>query len=197
MTFFEFILPALSVGIFSLVNYRAYSEAFPIRLTRAMLLSFITAVVYVIMGYVGIVVATSLRFRNSDLPDLYNQLNTVVYLGFMVFVVLKWLLGVTKKRLANRVLFDLSSSRTLLVLPFALGINVFLIGFGIGFLPEIALQGLFWKYSLPLLIVTFLMCYWAVMLGRRKIQIREKRWILIASLLLLVLAIMKVINING
>mgnify|MGYP003302143219 CR=1 FL=1 len=80
MTFFEFILPALSVGIFSLVNYRAYSEAFPIRLTRAMLLSFITAVVYVTMGYVGIVVATSLRFRNSDLPDLYNQLNTVATL---------------------------------------------------------------------------------------------------------------------
>lgn len=196
MTFFEFLLPSLSLGIISLISYRSYSEAYPIRLTRALLYAFLTGVVYVIMGNAGIFIADLMRFRNSELPDLYNHLNTVVYLGFMVFVVLKWLLGISKKRMENRVLYDLSSNHTLWVLPLALGINVFLVGFGIGFLPDLRLDGLFLRYSLPLFFVTFFMCYWAVMLGRRKIAIREKRWVFISSLLLLVLAIMKVVNLS-
>lgn len=196
MTFFEFLLPALSVGVISLINYRAYSEAYPIRLTRGLLFAFLTGVVYVLMGNAGIFMADLLRFRNSELPDLYNHVNTVIYLGIMVFVVMKWLLGITKKRMENRVLYDLSDNRTLWVLPIALGINVFLVGFGVGFLPELQLEGLFLRYSLPLFVITFFMCYWAVMLGRRKIPIREKRWVFISSLLLLVLAIMKVVNLS-
>ena len=78
------------------------------------------------------------------------------------------------------------------LLGIASGINVLLIGIGLGFLVVASEDGI--KGPICLAIVVFLISYWAIMLGRQKKTIRERRWLLISVLLLLVSAIFRVVE---
>ena len=76
---------------------------------------------------------------------------------------------------------------TVLLLGIATAVNTLLVGLGLGF--RVSLQAELWKLSVPLFVVLFLLCYWGIMLGRRNKPMRERRWLLIAVLFLLIFAV--------
>ena len=77
--------------------------------------------------------------------------------------------------------------RFVLLLGIATAVNTLLVGLGLGF--RFSLHAELWRLSVPLFVVLFLLCYWGIMLGRRNKPMRERRWLLIAVLFLLIFAV--------
>lgn len=189
MSVFEYFVLSLALGIELMTIMRTCAEKAPIRLTRGLAVSFLAAIVYALFLYLGIQIGNLLRFEGDD--GLYDNINSMVYLGMMIVIGVKMLLPVYRKG-QQRPAYDISRWGTVLALIVASGINVLLIGIGLGFLVSASDEGL--KGPICLAIVVFLISYWAIMLGRQKKAIREHRWLLIAVLLLLVSAIFRVVE---
>ena len=61
------------------------------------------------------------------------------------------------------------------------------IGLGLGF--RVLIENDLWKVGIPLLIIVFLFSYLGIMYGRRKKEVRARRWMLLGVLFLLILAV--------
>ena len=83
--------------------------------------------------------------------------------------------------------YDISRWGIVLLLGVASAVNTLLVGMGLGF--RVSLHTELWRLSVPLFLVIFLLCYWGIMLGRRNKPMRERRWLLIAVLFLLIFAV--------
>ena len=76
---------------------------------------------------------------------------------------------------------------TVLLLGVATGVNALFIGLGLGF--RVLIENDLWKVGIPLLIIVFLFSYLGIMYGRRKKEVRARRWMLLGVLFLLILAV--------
>ena len=83
--------------------------------------------------------------------------------------------------------YDISHWGTVLLLGVATGTNVLFVGLGLGF--RVLVENEVWRLSIPLVVIIFLLSYLAIMLGRRKKTLRERRHLLIACLFLLIFAV--------
>lgn len=176
MTIVDYIVLSLAIGVDAMVAMRPCAEQSPVRLVKGLLLSLCMGVVYVALMSAGVVIANRLRF---DLPEV----DKMICLGFIVLVAVKMLLGLKKEPGA----YDITRFGVALLMDVARGINVLLIGLGVGFVGLLADD--FWKYALPMLGLVSLSSMWGIMLGRKKVAVRHRRWKVIAVLCLLVIAI--------
>lgn len=189
MSVFEYIVIALAMGINLLVVFRPCAEYHRVRLTYGLFATFSVAIVYCLLFEGGMCLGHHIRFDSVNSPELYSDVNGLVYLGLMVVVAIKLLAGRLKKNNDPQV-FDISRYGVVMLLAFATGVNVFLVGLAVGF--EIA-EIETWKALVPLFVIVFLLGYLSVMLGRQKKAVRSRRWVLISVLLLLVSAIFRVV----
>lgn len=191
MSIFECIVIALALGIESMIIVRPCAEAVPIRLTRGLLVSAIITLIFAVMMIIGLAIGDLLAFTDESMAGQYQQTNELIYLGFMIIVSVKLLMGIRKKN-SQPMAYNLSRWTTVFALAIAAGINVMLVGMGVAFVAEFSSNWV--RCVVPLVLITWLLTYWAIMLGRSKTAIRERRWKFIVVLLLLMSAIFRVVE---
>ncbi|MCQ2274159.1 MAG: manganese efflux pump [Bacteroidales bacterium] len=180
MSVLEYIILSFALSVPVMVTLRGCALKNPIRLTRGLGVSFLIALEQTLLFLAGMWVSNMLRF---DIPDYDN----LFFLGLMVVVALRLFFPAFRKKDKERVPYDISRWGTVGLLGVATGVNTLFIGLAFGFLFSISEE--MWKVAVPLMVILFLLCYLAIMMGRRKKQMRERRWQLIAVLFLLVFAI--------
>ncbi len=180
MTVIDYIVLSLAVGIDAMTAMRTCAEQSAVRPVKGLLVSLCMGMVYVVMMSLGVLIANRLHF---DLPEV----DSMICLGFIVLVAVKMLLGMKKGMGA----YDIGRFGTAILVAIALGINVLLIGLGTGFVGLISVD--FWKYAVPMLALVSFAAMWGIMLGRRNVEVRHRRWKVIAVICLLVVAVKVVI----
>ena len=192
MTIFEYILIALAFGIETMLFMRRHTEKVPVRLTQGAALASIVALVYAVMFLLGIRIGNILRFADPDMGASFDTANSLVFVGLAVVVVLKMLISLRRRKNREAVIYNIERYTTMVALAFAMGINVLIFGLGVGFLP--ATDGDLWRVAIPMFVAVLLLAYWGIMLGRQKVEIREKRWIFISVILLLAVVLYRVVT---
>ncbi|MDY5969153.1 MAG: manganese efflux pump [Bacteroidales bacterium] len=179
MNFFSYILFGLSMGLIAMLTFRACTLHTKIQLSRGLAYSFLLASVQTLFLLFGIWFGSLWRFSTGNL-DSY------VFVGIMLLLAAKLSLNLFDKK--NGTAYDISRFSTLFLLSIALGINDLIGGMGIGFLAYV--QQAWLIASLPLFLLVFLLSYLGIMLGRRNIEIKQRRWTLFAVLFVLVAIVM-------
>ena len=178
MSVIEYIILSFALAVPVMVSLRACALKTPIRLTRGLGVSFLLAVIHSALLLLGLFLGNRLRLGLPEYDNLF-------YLGLMLVVGVRMFFPAFSKK--ERPAFDISRWSVVLSLAVATAINTLLVGLALGF--RVAFSDELWKSAVPLFIVMFLLCYLAVMLGRRKKTLRERRWQLFAVLFLLIFAI--------
>lgn len=184
MSVIEYIILAFALTLPTMLAVRSCAQTTPIRLTRGLVLSLLWGVEHALLLALGMYVGETLCFKklNADFVE-YDKL---VYLGLMLVVAIRMFFSAFRKSDKAHPAFDISRWSTSLLLGVATGTNALFVGLGLGFLVDVSTD--LWRVIIPLMIVIFLLSYLAIMLGRRKKEMRERRWLLIAVLFLLIFA---------
>lgn len=182
MSVIEYIILSLALAIPVLVTLRGCALSHRIRLSWGLAASLILAVEHTLLILLGAWVGNMLRF---DIPDYDN----LIYLGLIVVVALRMFFPAFRKGDKALPAYDISRLATILLLGVATGTNALFVGLGLGFHPHVQLPAHLWRIAVPMLVAVFLFSYWGIMLGRRKKEVRQRRWQLIAVLFLLIFAI--------
>ena len=180
MSVLEYIILSFALAFPVMATVRGCALKHHIRLTRGLAVSALLAAVHVALILIGIAIANLLRF---DMPEYDN----LVYLGLLIVVALRLFYAAFRKQDRELPAYDISRWGTVLLLGIATAVNTLLVGLGLGF--RVSLHAELWRLSVPLFVVMFLLCYWGIMLGRRNKPMRERRWLLIAVLFLLIFAV--------
>lgn len=192
MSIISFIIIAIALGISTMVLIKRCAEATPVRLSAGLLIATMVAMVHTVLFIVGMLAGNLLRFESADDPFAYTEVNSLVLMGMTVVVLLK-LLSPYLRREPKLAVFPLNGGlgRTLLM-TVASGINIFLLGMGVGFVALLSqdVHRAVW----PLFTLTLLFSYLGIMYGRQKVEMRPRRWIIISCVLLLGVAIAAVVN---
>ena len=181
-----YIVVALAFGIADMLLFRRCAQASPIPLVRGLLVALFTAAVQSALFLLGMAAGSLLRFELPDDADAFGRANAFVFVGLDLFVMLRMLWPYLRKE-ARLPVFDLASFGATAALAVASGVNLLLLGLGMGFAAsgDVGFHSALW----PLLVLLSLASYWGIMLGRRNVAMRPRRWILVACILLMGLAI--------
>lgn len=182
MSLVEYILLALALSIPTAVTLRCSAAKSHIRLSQALLEVLSFAFVHAAFLVMGMYIGNMLMFNDTSVDNL-------IYLGFFIVVAVKLLFAALRHK-DNAAGYDITRWSTALALSVATGLNVLLIGLGLGFKALVAFD--LYKAAIPMVVAVFLLGYWAVMLGRQKKQFKERRWMLISVLFLLISAVFNV-----
>lgn len=191
MSIVSYIVVAMTFGIANMLLFHRCAKVVPIRLSRGLAITFLVAVVHALLFIGGMYLGDLLRFELPDYAGAFAKTNALIFLGLALFVMLRMLMP-HLKRDPKLPLFDLSANVACVAMAFATGVNLLLVGLGAGFVasPASDLHKALW----PLLIIMFLIGYYGLMLGRSKVVIRPKVWMIVASVLLLTVAVAAVVN---
>lgn len=191
MSIATYIVLSIAFGVTAMLLMRRCAETTPVKLTKGLAIMFVTAVIYVLLFILGITLGDLLRIEGTDAPQLYARTNAYIFLGLAIFVALRMLLPHLKRK-PQLPVFDLRNWSSVIAMSVASGINVLLIGLGLGFVMPIA-GHVHWAIW-PLFISSVLLGYTGIMFGRQKVTIRPLRWMIVACILLLGCGIAAVVN---
>lgn len=183
MNFFSYILFGLSMGLVAMLTLRNSALRTKIRLTRGLAYALLLALVQALFLLFGIWLGSLWRFSTGNL-------DTYVFLGIMLLLAAKLSLNIFDKQGATAA-YDIARFPTFLLLSIALGINDLIGGMGMGFL--VSAQEAWLKAALPLFLLVLLLSYLGIMLGRRNIDIKQRRWTLFSILFVLVAAFVELL----
>lgn len=191
MTIAAYIVVALALSITNMLLFRRCAEPFPVRLTRGMATAFAVALIHTVLYWTGITIGNLLRLESTSDADIFARPNAYIALGLFIIVILKLLLPYLRRE-PRLPVFDLTQSKSVIAMAVATGINMLLTGLAMGFASTQSNN--FHIAVWPLLILAFLFGYLGIMFGRQKVVLRPRRWIIVASILLLGTAIATVVN---
>ena len=191
MSIATYIVLSIAFGVTAMLLMRRCAETTPVKLTKGLAIMFVTATIYVLLFILGITLGDLLRIEGTDAPQLYARTNAYIFLGLTIFVALRMLLPHLKRK-PQLPVFDLRNWGSVLAMSVASGINVLLVGLGLGFVMPIA-GHVHWAIW-PLFISSVLLGYTGIMFGRQKVTIRPLRWMIVACILLLGCGIAAVVN---
>lgn len=170
----------LSMALCAMLTMRNSAVRANIQLTRGLLNAFVIAGVESVLLLFGIWLASLWTFQLGDI-DKY------IFLGIMLLLVAKMLLEAFNKQRRD-ISYDISQMGTVLLLAVALGLDALIGGMGFGFVDDISSAWL--KAALPLFLLVFSFAYLGIMLGRRKVELKQLRWSLFSVLFVLAVAFM-------
>ena len=177
------IILALALGISAMLLLHRCSEQSTIQLLPGIGVVAATAVIHTLLFWLGQFVGSMLSFQSEEDPTRYTDVN--IFLGLTAIVVLK-MLAPYLRREPRLPVFDLTQHLAVLAMAVSTGTNVLLIGVGMGFVGS--------SSPIALLVATLVLGTLGLMFGRQKVELRPRRWMIIASVLLLGVAIAAVIN---
>lgn len=186
-----YIVLAIAFGISNMVLFYRCAEITPIRLSRGLFITFLVSVVQTVLFLLGMFLGDILRFELPTDAEAFSKTNSLIFLGLDLFVMLRMLMPYLKRE-SQLPIFNLGSNSSCVAMAFATAINLLLVGLGAGFVASLAMD--IHKALWPLIIILFLAGYWGLMLGRTKVNIRPRRWMIVASVLLLAVSIAAVVN---
>lgn len=179
MTIFDNILISLALGVTVMMTVRSCCSQAQIKLSKGLMMSGVIALFHALFVVLGWWIGSVFQFGFEEYDRLF-------FLGFLVFVAVKIFVNDHKKG-KELPAYDIGRLGTVCLLAVATGVNTFLVGIGLGFN---ASDGYNWlKLGLPMFLLVLLMAYWGVMLGRQKVELRSRRWVLVAILLIFVVAL--------
>lgn len=191
MSIVSFIVTAIAFGIICLVTYSRCAAAVQPRLSAGLLTVIAITIAQLAMYLLGIAIGNILRLEAVGDNELYNTQNAYIALGLIIIVVIKTIAPYLKRK-PQLPIFDLTHFAPAASMAIVMGLDIFLVGIAIGFVSP--LQNNILKSIIPFVISTFTLGFIGIMFGRQKVKIRPKRWILVASLMLVVCAIAIVVN---
>ena len=191
MSIATYIVLSIAFGVTAMLLMRRCAETTPVKLTKGLAIMFVTATIYVLLFILGITLGDLLRIEGTDAPQLYARTNAYIFLGLTIFVALRMLLPHLKRK-PQLPVCDLRNWSSVIAMSVASGINVLLIGLGLGFVMPLA-GHIHWAIW-PLFISSVLLGYTGIMFGRQKVTIRPLRWMIVACILLLGCGIAAVVN---
>ena len=190
MSIVSYIVIALALGIVNMLLFRRCGEATPVRLTAGLVIVLAVAVIHVILYYLGSRVGSLLSLHSPDDPFMYADVNAYIFLGLTLMVIIKMFAPYLRKE-PRLPLFNLGDRRSVVAMAVATDISVLLVGIGTGFAEQgHAVHKIVW----PLLTASLLLGYLGLMFGRQKVQLRPRRWMVVACVLLLGTAIAACVN---
>lgn len=182
---------ALAFGISDMILFHRCAEITPIRLSRGLVITLSVATVQTALFLLGMFIGDILRFELPTDAGAFSKTNALIFMGLTVFVMFRMLSPHLKKE-PRLSLFNLTSNAACAAMAFATGINLLLVGLGAGFVASI--DNDFHKALWPLLTIMFLAGYWGLMLGRRKVAVRPRVWVIVAAVLLFTVSVAAVVN---
>lgn len=191
MSVIAFIVIAISFGISTMLVFQRCAAAQPIRLSAGLAATIATAATHIALFAVGILVGNLLQIESPETPGLFAKQNAYIALGLFLAVIIKMLIPYLRHN-PQLPVFNIGNWSGILALAVATGINLLLAGIGGGFVTSPT--GHWHRIVWPLLVSTVLLGYWGIMLGRQKVKLRPRIWMIIASTLLLGVAIAAVVN---
>ena len=191
MSIVSFIVIAIAFGIISLVTYSRCAAAVPPRLSAGLLTVIAVTAAQLAMYLVGIAIGNLLHLEALDNKELYNTQNAYIALGLIVIVVIKTIVPYLKRKHQLPV-FDITHFAPAASMAIATGLDIFLVGIAIGFVTPLRDNILI--SIIPFVISTLTLGFIGIMFGRQKVKIRPKRWIMVASLMMVVCAIAIAVN---
>ena len=191
MTIAAYIVVAIALSITDMLLFRRCAEHSPVRLTSGIIIAFSVALLQTLLYLAGMAMGDILRLESTSDANLYSQPNAYITLGLFIIVIIKLLVPYMRRE-PQLPLFNLNNTKAIIAMAIATGINMLIIGIGMGFASPMA--GHFHISAWPLLGLTFLFGYFGIMLGRQKVTIRPIRWIIVACILLLGTAIATIAN---
>ena len=189
MSIVSVIVVALALGVVNMLLFRRCGEATPVRLTTGLLIVLGVSAIHVLLYYLGTLTGGLLALYSPSDEHLYDDVNAYIFLGIVLVVDLKMLWPYLRRE-PRLPVFDLRSAKSVLAMAVASGVNVLLVGIGMGFVAHSQSDTSVW----PLLVSCILLSYLGLMLGRRKVQLRPRRWMVMACVLLLGTAIAACVN---
>lgn len=191
MSIVAFIVVALALAVGDMLMLRRCAEPFPIRLTAGLAIAIALALVHTVFYLLGIGIGDLLRIESPTEASLYNRPNAYIMLGLFLFVALKMVFPYLKRK-PQLAVFNLTETKSVAAMAVASGINLLIIGIGVGFTTPLAghLHIAIW----PMLILTLLLSYLGIMFGRQKVDMRPRRWMIATCVILLGTAIATVVN---
>lgn len=190
MSIASYIVIALALGLVNMVLFRRCGEATPVRLSAGLLIVLGVSAVHAVLYYLGAALGNLMRLDSASDSQMYDDVNAYIFLGIVLVVIIKMLVPYLRRE-PRLPVFSLARTGSVLAMAVATGINVLLVGIGVGFADsEVAVHALLW----PLLVAGFLLGYMGLMFGRRKVDMRPRRWMVLASVLLLATAIAACVN---
>lgn len=190
MSIVSYIVIALAMGIVNMLLFHRCGEATPVRLSTGLLIVLALSAIHVLMFFVGSVLGNLMSLHSPSDPYMYADINAYIFLGMSLVVIVKMLVPCLRRE-PRLPVFDLRSGWSVLAMAVATGINVLLVGIGTGFVEQSdAVHKIIW----PLLITSVLLGYLGLMFGRQEVALRPRRWMILASVLLLVTAIAACVN---
>lgn len=186
-----FIVVALALAVSDMLLLRRCAEPVPIRLTAGLAIATVLAIVHTAFYLLGIGIGDLLRIESPTDADLYSRPNSYIMLGLFLIVALKLLFPYLKRK-PQLPIFNLTDTKAVAAMIVASGINLLIVGIGIGFTTPLAghLHIAIW----PMLILTLLLSYLGIMFGRQKVDMRPRRWMIASCVILLGTAIATVVN---
>ena len=186
-----YIVLALAFGISNMLLFCRCAEATPIRLSRGLVLTLATAALQTIMFILGMLAGDILRFELPDSTDAFTKANALIFFGLYIIVILRMLKPYLRKE-PRLPLFNLGSNKVAIALALTAAVNPLFLGLGAGFVASVADMHMVWLALI--LIPLWLAGYWGLMLGRQKVAIRPRRWMIVASILMLGVGIAALVN---
>lgn len=191
MSIASYIVIALALALSNMLQFRRSGEVTPIRLSTGVFVALLVAVVHSALYYLGGAIGSLLRISSPDSPTMYADVNAYIFLGLAIVVAVKLVFPYLKRN-PQLPVFRLDQLQSVFAMALASGINVCLVGIGTGFVES---GQAFHRMVWPMLACIFLFGYLGLMFGRQKVQMRPRRWIVIAGVLLVGVGIAAVVNV--
>ncbi len=186
-----YIVLALAFGINTMILMRRCAEATPIKLTKGLGITFLVSIVSCLFFMLGISLGDLLRIEGSDAPQLYARTNAFISLGLAVFVSLRMLLPYLRRK-PQLAVFDLRNWGSVAAMAVASSINILLTGLVLGFVNSLS-GNIHWAIW-PMFVSVLILGYLGIMFGRQKVEMRPRRWMIVACILIIGSAIAAVVN---
>lgn len=190
MSIVSYLVIALALGLVNMILFRRCGEVTPVRLSAGLLIAASVAAIHVVFYWVGAAIGSLMSLHSAEDPMMYDDFNAYIFLGMVLIVAIK-MLAPYLRREPRLPVFDLRRPAMTLAMAAATGINVLLLGIGVGFVdPGYSIHKIIW----PLLVACLLLGYLGLMFGRQKVELRPRRWMIVSCVLLLGVAIAAVVN---
>ena len=190
MSIVSYIVIALAMGIVNMLLFRRCGEATPVRLSAGLLTIMGQSAIHAAMYYLGGLLGMQFCMRSADDPGMYADINAYIFMGLVLVVIIKMLFPYLRKE-PRLPMFDLNNGMVFGAMVVITGINVFLVGLGSGFVEDAnPIHKMVW----PMFGMSFVLGYLGLMFGRQKVQLRPRRWMVVACVLLLGTALASVFS---
>ncbi len=185
MSLVSYIVIATAFGILNMLLFRRCAEATPVRLSVGLTISLLVAAVHALLLWLGAWLGNTFRFELAADPMAFQSANCWIFFALALFVGLRTALPYLRRE-PKLPVFSLEGFGQVVLLAAATGINVFLVGVGIGFADSVLhTHRCIW----PMLTMCVLLGYLGVMFGRQKVAVRPRRWAFVAALMVLGVAV--------